>query len=142
MNNPIKIQVLVAGPIELVWTCWNSPEHIIKWNAANDDWHTPAAVSDFRIGGSFSYRMEAKDGSMGFDLNGKFDQIEDHRYIAYTMEDDRKVAIEFEARGDRTLITEQFEAESMNSRELQEAGWQAILNNFAKYTSELHSTPS
>lgn len=135
MNNPITIQTTVDAPIDTVWKCWISPEHITQWNAASEDWHTPKAMSNFEIGGSFSYRMEAKDGSMGFDLNGVFDQINEHRFIAYTMEDDRKVEIDFEAQGNQTLITERFEAESMNSRELQQMGWQAILNNFAKYAA-------
>jgi uncharacterized protein YndB with AHSA1/START domain len=135
MNNPITIQAIADAPIEVVWHCWISAEHIIHWNAASDDWHTPRATSDFKIGGTFSYRMEAKDGSFGFDLNGRFNHIEEHRFIAYSLEDDRKVEIEFEAKGDQTLITQRFEAENINPRDLQQTGWQAILNNFVKYAA-------
>lgn len=135
MNNPITIQAIAEAPIEVVWHCWISTIHIVNWNAASDDWHTPCATSDFKIGGTFSYRMEAKDGSFGFDLNGRFNRIEDHRFIAYSLEDDRKVEIEFDAKGVQTLITQRFEAEDTNPRDLQQAGWQAILNNFVIYAA-------
>lgn len=137
MNNPITIQTQVFAPIEVVWDCWISPEHITRWNAASDDWHTPSATSDFREGGSFLNRMEAKDGSFGFDLKGTFDRIILHRFISFTMEDDRKVEVEFESAGNQINITERFEAENTNPRDLQQAGWQAILTNFARYVNSL-----
>jgi len=130
----IIIEVIVNAPIEKVFDFWTKPEHIVNWSYASDDWHTPTAENDLRKGGKFSSRMEAKDGSMGFDFGGVYDEVIQNKYIEYTLGDGRKVKINFTRKGDQTEITESFEAENANSLEMQKAGWQAILNNFKKYT--------
>jgi len=133
-NQVIIIEVIVNAPIEKVFDFWTKPEHIVNWSYASDDWHTPTAENDLRKGGKFSSRMEAKDGSMGFDFGGVYDEVIQNKYIEYTLGDGRKVKINFTRKGDQTEITESFEAENANSLEMQKAGWQAILNNFKKYT--------
>lgn len=129
----ITVEATVNATINRIWKFWTSPEHIILWNNASEDWHTPRAENDFRVGGSFLSRMEAKDGSFGFDFAGAYNEIEIHKRIAYTLFDGRKVLINFEADGNSTTITESFEAESENSVEIQKYGWQSILNNFKRY---------
>lgn len=130
----IIVQVTISAPIEKVWKLWTTPEHITKWNNASDDWHTPRAENDFRVGGKFLYRMEAKDGSFGFDFVGVYDEITRNEEIAYTIEDGRKVNVTFTKNNDaETKVVETFEAESTNSHEMQRVGWQAILDNFKKY---------
>ena len=104
-----------------------------KWGHASDDWHTPYAENDLRVGGKFVSRMEAKDGSFGFDFGGVYDEVKLHVVIAYTMEDGRKVKVEFHDKGDETEIVETFDAETENPPEIQQQGWQAILDNFKKY---------
>lgn len=130
----ITVKNTVNAPIEKVWDYWTNPDHITKWNNASDDWHTPSAVNDLTVGGNFSYRMEAKDGSFGFDFGGVYDEIKENKYIEYTIGDGRKVKVTFTAKGNATDVEEKFEAENMNTVELQKAGWQAILDNFKKYT--------
>ena len=130
----ITVENTVAAPVEKVWKFWTAPEHITKWNNASPDWHTPRAENDLRTGGKFLSRMEARDGSQGFDFNGTYDQVKLNKEIAYTMEDGRKVNISFEEMGNATKVTETFDAETTNSLELQKGGWQAILDNFKKYT--------
>jgi uncharacterized protein YndB with AHSA1/START domain len=129
----ITVEAIVSVPIEKAWKLWTSPEHICKWNNASDDWHTPKADNDLHTGGKFSYRMEAKDGSFGFDFWGIYDEIKINELIAYTMGDGRKATVHFSTVGDQTKVVETFEAESVNSIEMQQGGWQAILNNFKKY---------
>ncbi len=129
----ITVEAIVNASVEKVWKLWTGTEHITKWNNASDDWHTPKAEHDLKAGGSFVYRMEAKDGSFGFDLGGVFDVVKPNEYIEYTMGDGRKVKITFSNMGNATKVTEAFEAETENSIELQQAGWQAILSNFKKY---------
>ncbi|MCF0054255.1 SRPBCC family protein [Dyadobacter sp. CY356] len=133
----ITVEATIEAPIEKVWETWTKPEHIIHWNNASDDWFTPKAENDLRPGGKFSSRMEARDGSFGFDFEGVYDEVTDHKLISYTLGDERKVKIEFEEKGDQTLVTETFNAENQNPVEMQKAGWQAILNNFKKYTEGL-----
>lgn len=130
----LTVQVTIHAPIEKVWNLWTDPNHIIKWNNASDDWHTPRAENDLRAGGKFLSRMEAKDGSFGFDFSGTYTNVEPLKKIEYTLEDERNVQIIFVAEGDKTTVTETFEAEQENSEELQQAGWQSILDNFKKYT--------
>jgi uncharacterized protein YndB with AHSA1/START domain len=130
----ITVQNTVDAPVEKVWEYWTKPEHITQWNNASDDWHTPWVKADFREGGNFVARMEAKDGSMGFDFGGVYDVLRSNEYIEYTMDDRRKVKINFTANGDKTEVVESFEAEDTNSIEMQKGGWQAILDNFKKYT--------
>jgi uncharacterized protein YndB with AHSA1/START domain len=130
----ITVENTINAPAEKVWQYWTKPEHITQWNNASDDWHTPYAENDFRVGGSFKARMEAKDGSAGFDFGGVNDVITPNEYIEYTIGDGRKVKINFTPDGNKTKVVESFEAESTNSVEMQQGGWQAILDNFKKYT--------
>lgn len=132
----ITVEAMVKAPVEKVWQLWTTPEHIMQWNNASPDWCTPKAENNLREGGQFVYRMEAKDGSFGFDFGGMYDTIIANKQIAYTLGDGRKVNITFTANGRETKVTETFEAENQNSVELQRDGWQAILNNFKKYAEE------
>lgn len=129
----ITVATTVNAPVEKVWDMWNKPEHITQWNSASPDWHAPRAENDLREGGSFSCRMEAKDGSFGFDFGGTYDKVDTHKRIEYTMSDGRQVQIGFTPQGDQTTIEETFDAETQNSEELQRTGWQAIMDNFKKY---------
>jgi uncharacterized protein YndB with AHSA1/START domain len=129
----ITIECIVKAPLRKVWDYWTKPEHITHWNFASDDWHSPWAKADFREGGSFSARMEAKDGSKGFDFGGVYDVIRPDEYIEYTLGDGRKVKTSFTDQGSSTKLVESFEAENMNPVELQRGGWQAILDNFKNY---------
>jgi uncharacterized protein YndB with AHSA1/START domain len=137
MKNPITIQATIHAPVEKVWEYYTLPEHIMKWNAASDDWHTPKSVNDLRVGGKFSSRMEAKDGSMGFDFHGTYTDLAMNERIEYVMdESERNVKVVFETVPEGTHVTLDFEPEMQNSRERQEEGWQSILNNFKKYVEE------
>ena len=129
----ITVETTVNAPIEKVWQAWTNPEDIMGWSFASDDWHTPHATNDLRVGGSFSSTMAAKDGSFSFDFEGIYDEVVPHETIAYSLADGRKVKILFTDNGDETLISETFDAENENPVEMQQAGWQAILNNFKKY---------
>lgn len=133
----ITVEATVHAPVATVWESWTNPEHITKWNNASDDWHTPWAKNDLRVGGSFSSRMEAKDGSFGFEFGGVYDAVTTNELIAYTMADGRKVTVKFSAEGDATKVVESFDAENENPVEMQQMGWQAILDNFKKYTESL-----
>ncbi|MDO8368242.1 MAG: SRPBCC family protein [Saprospiraceae bacterium] len=135
MTKPTQITVTttVNAPIEKVWKLWSGPEHIVKWNNASDDWHTPKAQNNLHTGGKFVFTMAAKDGSVSFDFEGVYDEVIENQRIAYTIADGREVHISFKTNRDKTEITETFEAESMNSLEMQKAGWQAILDNFKQY---------
>lgn len=132
----VNIKATVNAPIARVWELWNDPKHVTQWNTAHPDWHSPSAANDLRVGGSFSYRMEAKDGSFGFDFAGIYDEVSEHRQIAYTMGDGRKVTVNFESDGDTTHIYETFEAETQNPVEMQKTGWQAILDSFKAYAEK------
>lgn len=130
----ITIEATVNAPVGVVWKRWTSPEDIVQWNHASDDWHTPHATNDLRAGGGFTYRMEAKDGSFGFDFGGIYNKIDIHKSIFYTIGDGRTVGVTFTDLGTATRVVETFEAESQNSIEMQRTGWQAILDNFKNYT--------
>lgn len=130
----ITIEATVNAAVEKVWKTWNTPGDITQWGAASPDWHTTRAENDLRTGGNFLYRMEAKDGSFGFDFGGVYDAVRPNEYIEYTMGDGRKVKIDFKTTGNQTHIVEMFEAEGQNPIEMQRDGWQAILNNFKAYT--------
>lgn len=136
-NTKITVQGTVKAPTANVWKLWTSPEHITKWNSPSDDWHTPRAENDLRVGGKFLSRMEAKDGSFGFDFAGVYDEVETNKRIVYTMEDGRKVEIDFIDKGGETGITTVFDAENENPVDMQRDGWQAILDNFIRY-AEAH----
>lgn len=130
----ITVKATINGPVEKVWKYWTESRHIKKWNNASPDWHTPHAENDLRVGGKFTSRMEAKDGSAGFDFWGVYDVIKQNEEISYTLGDGRKVEIIFSEDGNKTEIKEIFEAESTNPVEMQKTGWQAILDNFKNYT--------
>jgi len=129
----ITIQSTVGAPVEKVWKFWNEPDHITKWAYAIDTWHTPWSKNDLREGGRFTSRMEAKDGSMGFDFGGTYDEVKTNELISYTMDDGRRVTVKFTGNGNETRVVESFEAEDQNPIEMQRGGWQAILDNFKKY---------
>ena len=129
----IVVEVLVKADPQTVWDSWNNPEDIKKWNAASDDWHTPASKVDLRVGGRFSSRMEAKDGSAGFDFGATYTKIDAPRLLAFRLDDDREVRIQFKETADGILVKEEFDAETENDPELQRKGWQAILDNFARH---------
>jgi len=130
----ITVENTINAPVDKVWKYWNEPEHVTQWNFASNDWCSPRAKNDLRPGGKFVYRMEAKDGSMGFDFGGVYDVVKPNEYIESTLGDGRKVKVKFTAEGNTTLVTENFEAEQMNPIEMQKGGWQAILDNFKKHT--------
>lgn len=130
----VTINATINAPVEKVWEYWNEPKHITQWNAASEDWHSPKAENDLKKGGSFNYRMEAKDGSFGFDFGGVYDEVIPNQHISYTMGDGRTVSTEFADNNGSTEITSTFEAETENPVEMQKGGWQAILDNFKKYT--------
>ncbi len=136
-NVKITVQTTVQAPAAKVWTLWTEPQHITKWSFASDDWHAPSAENDVRVGGKFTTRMEAKDGSFGFDFTGVYDEVRTNEFLAYTLGDGRKVEISFIPQGDATKIVETFDAEATNSVEMQQAGWQAFMDNFKKYSESL-----
>ncbi|MBK7174762.1 MAG: SRPBCC family protein [Bacteroidales bacterium] len=136
----ITVEVSVKADLEKVWKCWTNPADIMAWNHASDDWHCPAAVNNLKAGGSFNYRMAAKDGSFAFDFEGIYDQVIPHHLITYTLLDGRKVRIEFSEEGAVTDVKESFEAESENPAEMQQMGWQMILNNFKAHTEKQASS--
>ena len=129
----ITVETEINATIDQVWDAWTDPEAITQWNFATDEWSCPSAVNDLKSGGEFVYRMEAKDGSMGFDFTGTYDTIADKESISYKMSDGRKVEINFIQQENSVKLTEAFEAEGSNSDEQQRLGWQAILGNFKKY---------
>ena len=133
----ITVENTIYAPVEKVWELWTEPKHIMQWNNASDDWHTPHAENDLQPGGKFLARMEAKDGSFGFDFAGIYDAVEKNKYIEYTLGDGRKVTINFTGDDKETTVVETFEAESVNSPEMQKNGWQAILDNFKKYAESV-----
>ncbi|MCY2687660.1 SRPBCC family protein [Salinimicrobium sp. TH3] len=129
----ITVETLVPLPVEKVWQLWTGTEHIKKWNFATPEWHTPSAENDLKESGKFNYRMEAKDGSQGFDFSGEYQEVEPHRLIRYRMDDGREVSIHFKPVENATFIEETFDPEQENSIQQQRDGWQAILENFRKY---------
>ena len=137
MNSTITISTTIKQDRSTIWKLWNEPDHITKWNFASDDWHCPAAENDLRVGGKLKSRMEAKDGSFGFDFEGTYDEIIDQKKITYTIADGRQVTTTFEDLGEETKITTTFEAEAENPIEIQRDGWQVILNSFKKYVEKM-----
>lgn len=133
----ITVKTTIHSSIEQVWAAWTSPEHITQWTFASDDWHAPYAEIDLKVGGRFKTTMAAKDESFSFDFSGTFTEVEPMKKIAYTLDDDRKVVIEFNENGEEVTVVESFDPESVNSLELQETGWQMILNNFKKHVDSL-----
>lgn len=133
----ITVKTTVSAPLKEVWNIWTSPEHIVKWNHASEDWHTPTAENDLKVGGKFIYRMEAKDGSFGFSFSGIYEEIVEYAKIAYVLEDNRKVIISFQEVSEGVVVEESFEPEEFNGVELQRSGWQSILDNFKRYSEGL-----
>lgn len=133
----ITVKTTIHSSIEQVWAAWTSPEHITKWTFASDDWHAPYAEIDLKVGGRFKTTMAAKDESFSFDFSGTFTEVEPMKKIAYTLDDDRKVVIEFNVNSEEVTVVESFDPESVNSLEMQETGWQMILNNFKKHVDSL-----
>lgn len=133
----ITIQNTVNAPAAKVWEYWTTPTHIVKWNSASEDWHTIRTENNLKVGGKFSSRMEAKDGSLGFDFGGVYDEVKHPHRIAYTLADGRKVEIDFKAEHGGTTIRQTFDPEIQNSTEQQQQGWQAILDNFKAYAESI-----
>jgi len=129
----ITVETVVNADLAEVWRAWNSPDDIKQWNAASNDWHTTGSSVDLREGGRFTSRMEAKDGAEGFDFEGTYTRIVPRALIEYRMSDGRQVKVEFSERAGEVLVRETFDAETENSAEMQRAGWQAILDNFARH---------
>lgn len=136
LRTRISVETIINAPIYSVWEMWTNPEHIMKWNNASDDWHTPHAENDLRKGGKFLSRMEAKDRSAGFDFGGVYDEVKTNQLIEYTIGDGRKVRIVFTDLGDETRIQETFEAEDEHPIDMQREGWQSIIHNFKGYVQK------
>ena len=128
----ITVETLIAAPLAKVWSCYTTPADIIHWNAASDDWHTTKAEVDLRAGGAFSSRMEAKDGSFGFDFAGTYTHVDEHKSIAYAF-GDRTAEITFDATPSGVAICVTFDPETTHPIAQQQEGWQSILNNFKRY---------
>ncbi len=133
----LNIEALLSVSVSKAWECYTQPEHIIHWNFADDSWCCPSAENDLQIGGKYKARMEAKDGSFGFDFEGIYESVVILKNLSYGLEDGRKVIVSFEPIENQTKVKVQFDAETENSLELQKGGWQAILNNYKKYTESL-----
>ena len=129
----IAIEADIQAPVETVWRCWTAPEHMVQWNFASDDWRCPSAENDLRVGGRCRSRMEAKDGSFGFDMEYVYDEVVPQQKLSYTLTDGRTVQTRFESVGGATRVSTLFDPEKQNPAEMQQAGWQAILNNFKAY---------
>jgi uncharacterized protein YndB with AHSA1/START domain len=129
----ITVETFVGSDIHSVWKAWNTPEDIVEWNAASEDWHTTWSAVDLREGGKFTSRMEAKDGSMGFDFAGTYTKVIENQLIEYKLGDERSVKVEFSVQEDGVKVIEEFDAETTNTPKMQRAGWQAIVDNFARY---------
>ena len=130
----VTVEATVQASVEKVWKTWSEPQHITKWCQASPDWHVPYADNDLRTDGRFKTTMAAKDGSFSFDFGGRYTAVQQHKLIEYVIDDGRKVTVAFSGNGNETKVTETFEAESENPIEMQRGGWQAILDNFKKYT--------
>ncbi|MFN3196487.1 MAG: SRPBCC family protein [Chlorobiota bacterium] len=136
-KNRITVQCTINSDIDKVWESWTKPDHIINWNFASDEWCCPTAENDLKPGGKFISRMESKDGSMGFDFGGIYEEVKEKELISYKMQDGRKVDIRFISSGNNVEVVETFDAEGTNADEQQRAGWQSILNNFKNYVESI-----
>lgn len=132
----INVEATVNAPIEKVWKAWTTPADIVIWNTPDPSWHSTSSENDLRVGGKFKTRMEAKDGSFGFDFEGVYDAVELYKEITYTIADGRVATTIFSEENGKTTIATTFDAETVNPIEMQKGGWQAILNNFAKYAEQ------
>jgi uncharacterized protein YndB with AHSA1/START domain len=129
----ITVETIITAPLNTVWKKWTSPEHVQHWNFASLDWHCPSASTDLQVGGEFHYEMAARDGSMSFDFWGTFLQVEEQKSLDILIGDGRKMKVTFASTEMGTKVTEQFEPENENPKEMQQAGWQQILDNFKAY---------
>lgn len=136
----ITVKTIVDSDLNTVWDAWNNPQDIKQWNAAQDDWHTTHSTVDLREGGKFLSRMEAKDGSVGFDFEGTYTRVEPRAAIEYEMSDGRQVEVRFQEQADGVLVEETFDAETENTPEMQKQGWQAILDNFRRHVEARNDT--
>jgi uncharacterized protein YndB with AHSA1/START domain len=134
MSNKITASAIINADIKKVWEYYTNPNHIIKWNFADPSWQCPSASNDMRVGGKYSARMEAKDGSFGFEFEAVYSEIEDGKSFTYGIPDGRQITVVFDPDNDQTEVTITFDAENQNPIEMQKNGWQAILNNFKSYT--------
>lgn len=132
----IEVKANIQASIDQVWEKWTQAQHVIHWNFAHESWCCPSAEVDFKEGGSSKYRMEAKDGSFGFDLIATFTAIVPQEWIASSLEDGRKVEVKFASNGQQTILVQRFEPETQNPIELQQQGWQAILDQFKRYCEQ------
>lgn len=133
----IQIEAIINAPKSLVWSAYNEPAHVVNWNAASDDWFCPQASNELRDGGRFNYRMEARDGSFGFDFTGTYVKVYTGESLRYRLDDNRNVGVDFVDHGDQVCLVVRFEPEKENALELQREGWQAILNRFKTYAESL-----
>lgn len=129
----ITVTTTINSDLDTVWNRWNNPEDIRQWNTASEDWHTTQSMVDLREGGKFKSRMEAKDGSMGFDFTGIYTKVDKPNHIEYVMDDERQVSIDFKQTESGIIVTETFDAEEQHDYEFQKQGWQSILDNFARH---------
>ncbi len=136
-NSQLTVEANIQADIQTVWSAYTAPEHITKWNFATDDWQCPHAENDLRVGGRYLARMEAKDGSFGFDFEATYDEVSPVSKLVYTMTDGRKCSVTFSHQNNQTKVVTTFDAESENPPEMQQQGWQMILNNFKKYAETL-----
>lgn len=133
----ITVEAYIQKDIKTVWDLYNTPEHVRNWNHASDDWHSPFAENNLEVDGRFKYRMEAKDGSFGFDFEGTYTRVEKPYKFSYIMDDQRAVDVSFQTKDNGTQVIVVFDAETENTLELQKEGWQEILNNFKQYAESL-----
>ncbi len=134
----LTVTAEINKPINEVWKAFNNPEHIVKWNCAQESWECPSAKNDLTVGGKLEVRMQAKDESFGFDLVRIYDEVKEYQLIKYHLEDHREVEIVFEKLSDdKTKVTENFDPENQNPLEFQKDGWQAILDNFKRYSESI-----
>ena len=133
----ITVEALVAAPLDTVWQCWTEPDHVTQWNFASDDWCCPSAETDLRVGGRYKARMEAKDGSFGFDFAASFEEVAPRQAITLLMDDGRRARTTFEPADGMTKVTTVFDAEAENSRDMQRDGWQSILDNFKVHAEDV-----
>jgi uncharacterized protein YndB with AHSA1/START domain len=137
MGNILKVEAIVNKPLAEVWELYTTPAHIMNWNNATEDWHTPNAENDLRTGGSFKNTMAAKDGSFSFEFGGTYNEVITNEKIDSTLGDGRSMVVKFEAVEGGVHVTTHFEAEDQNPEDMQQAGWQMILNNFKRYAEAL-----
>ncbi|MDN3688463.1 SRPBCC family protein [Cyclobacterium jeungdonense] len=135
-SEKITVQAIIAAGSQKVWEYYTDPEQIMQWNFASQEWQCPRVKNELRVGGSFYARMEAKDGSFGFDYEAVYDEIRPEKFLSYALTDGRKVQVSFEEEGNQTMVTITFDSEPENSTDMQRDGWQAILNNFKKHVEE------